>query len=90
MDSVDKKIEETIKLQCLSTKLMFIFTSQATCNALGAYLTEIQTQDEQEFIEDIKKKSMVCPYFYFFVHSFTRHKQKMAHFGPGPGAGPVG
>ena len=59
-------IEETIKIQCLSTKLMFILLSQATCNALGAYLTEIESEDEHEFIEDIKKKSMFHPYFIFY------------------------
>ena len=59
-------IEETIKLWCLSTKLMFILLSQATCNALGAYLTEIESEDEHEFIEDIKKKSMFHPYFIFY------------------------
>ena len=44
----------------------FIFV-QATCNALGAYLAEIQSRDEQEFIEDIKTKSNISYYCYFAV-----------------------
>ena len=40
---------------------MFLF--QATCNALGAYLTEIDSPEEQQFIEDIKTKSKLKCHF---------------------------
>ena len=36
------------------------YTAKATCNALGAYLTEIESQDEQRFVEDIKIRNHVA------------------------------
>ena len=53
----------------------FIFV-QATCNALGAYLAEIQSRDEQEFIEDIKTKSNIS--YYCFLQCFYSLKPPQA------------